>query len=157
MPKSTAGARKLTAYISSNSQLQVLNCYKMKNSAPPEVKPPTPAPKQRDVQPRPIQSVSYLGDTVEEAAASAAYKIADAENKSSVAAESVREAERVARMAEDMEALLQFAMDCFEQSTHFEPQYLFLTPLCLLHLYMCKNRVFTRFRSYWQVLEAIFC
>lgn len=121
----------------------------MKNTAPPDVKPPTPAPKQREMQPRPMQSASYLGATVEEAAASAAYKIADAENKSSVAAESVKEAERVARMAEDMEALLQFAMDCFEQSTHFKPQYLSLTSLCLLFK--------PSFRSFWQVLEAIFC
>lgn len=47
---------------------------------------------------------------------SAAYKIAEAENKSFVAAEAVKEAERVSTMAEDMESLLQFATDCFDQS-----------------------------------------
>ncbi|XP_042000767.1 telomere repeat-binding factor 5-like [Salvia splendens] len=69
------------------------------------------------IQPRPNQSIGRLVDTVEEAAASAAYQIAEAENKSFVAADSVKEAERVARMAQDEETLLQFAMDCFNQTT----------------------------------------
>lgn len=111
---------KTGGFISSNSQLQVQNCYKIKNGAVLETRPPPP--RQKDVQqPRQIQSIGHLGDTVEEAAAYAAYKIAEAENKSFVAAESVKEAERVARMAEDMESLLQFAMDCFDQSTLSKP------------------------------------
>ncbi|XP_041996687.1 telomere repeat-binding factor 4-like [Salvia splendens] len=65
----------------------------------------------------PIQSIGCLVDKVEEAAASAAYQIAEAENKSFVAVESVKEAERVAKMAQDNESLLQFAMDCFNQTT----------------------------------------
>lgn len=101
---------------SSNAPLQVQNCYRIKNGAVPVVDTRPPAPRPKEVQPRPIQSIGYLGDTVEEAAASAAYKIAEAENKSFVAAESVKEAERVSKMAEDMESLLQFAMDCFDQS-----------------------------------------
>ncbi|KAK6126787.1 hypothetical protein DH2020_039476 [Rehmannia glutinosa] len=71
--------------------------------------------RQKDSRPRPVQSNGFLGDTVEEAAVSAAYKIAEAENKSFVAAEAVKEAERVSNMAEDMESLLQFASDCFDQ------------------------------------------
>lgn len=99
---------------------KVQNCYRIKNGAVPVVDTRPPAPRPKEVQPRPIQSIGYLGDTVEEAAASAAYKIAEAENKSFVAAESVKEAERVSKMAEDMESLLQFAMDCFDQSSHGE-------------------------------------
>ncbi|PIN22959.1 hypothetical protein CDL12_04311 [Handroanthus impetiginosus] len=98
---------------------KVQNCYKIKKGALADTK--TPAARQKDQpQPRPVHSIGYLGDTVEEAAVSAAYKIAEAENKSFVAAESVKEAERVSAMAEDMESLLQFAIDCFEQSAYGE-------------------------------------
>ncbi|XP_057766474.1 telomere repeat-binding factor 4-like [Salvia miltiorrhiza] len=106
---------RLRTLVQQDKLEKVQNHYKIKNGAALDTRPP--APRQKDVQPRPIQSIGYLGDTVEEAAASAAYKIAEAENKSFVAAESVKEAERVARMAEDMESLLQFAMDCFDQSS----------------------------------------
>ncbi|KAK6120397.1 hypothetical protein DH2020_045877 [Rehmannia glutinosa] len=95
---------------------KVQNCYKIKKDTQLDTKSSTAA-RQKDSQPRPIQSIGYLGDTVEEAAVCAAYKIAEAENNLFVAAESVREAERVSTMAEDMESLLQFAMDCFDQST----------------------------------------
>ncbi|XP_042052199.1 telomere repeat-binding factor 4-like [Salvia splendens] len=112
---------RLRTLVQQDKLEKVNNYYKIKNSAALDTKPPAPAPapvpRQRDVQPRPIQSVGNLGDTVEESAASTAYKIAEAENKSFVAAESVKEAERVARMAEDQESLLQFAMDCFDLSS----------------------------------------
>ncbi|KAI3443609.1 hypothetical protein Pfo_000274 [Paulownia fortunei] len=97
---------------------KVQNCYKIKKDALLDTKSPTA--RQKDSQPRPVQSIGYLGDTVEEAAVCAAYKIAEAENKSFVAAESVKEAERVSSMAEDMESLLQFAIDCFDQSARGE-------------------------------------
>ena len=95
------------------------------------------------MQPRPIQSIGNLADTVEEAAASAAYKIAEAENKSFVAAESVKESERVDRMAEEMESQLQFAMDCYEQST---PSNLTIfasphTDICRTYIFIYKNHV----------------
>ncbi|XP_042047367.1 telomere repeat-binding factor 4-like [Salvia splendens] len=110
---------RLRTLVQQDKLEKVNNYYKIKNSAALDTKPPAPAPvpRQRDVQPRPIQSIGNLADTVEEAAASAAYKIAEAENKSFVAAESVKESERVDRMAEEMESLLQFAMDCYEQSS----------------------------------------
>lgn len=95
--------------------------------------------RPKELQPRQVQSIGYLGDTVEESAISAAYKIAEAENKSFVAAEAVKEAERVAAMAEDMEALLQFATDCFDQSNTSCELYNFLffflknwNPFCVL-------------------------
>ncbi|KAL0346716.1 UNVERIFIED_CONTAM: Telomere repeat-binding factor 4 [Sesamum calycinum] len=97
---------------------KVQNCYKIKRDAVLDTK--TPAARQKDSRPRPVPSIGYLGDTVEEAAISAAYKIAEAENKSFVAAESVKEAERVSTMAEDMESLLQFAVECFDQSARGE-------------------------------------
>ncbi|KAL8498081.1 hypothetical protein ACS0TY_021419 [Phlomoides rotata] len=93
---------------------KVQNCYRIKSKGQIETRSPMMRPKE--LQPRQVQSIGYLGDTVEESAISAAYKVAEAENKSFVAAEAVKEAERVATMAEDMEALLQFATDCFDQS-----------------------------------------
>ncbi|KAG6431680.1 hypothetical protein SASPL_109762 [Salvia splendens] len=84
---------RLRTLVQQDKLEKVNNYYKIKNSAALDTKPPAPAPvpRQRDVQPRPIQSIGNLADTVEEAAASAAYKIAEAENKSFVAAESVKE------------------------------------------------------------------
>ena len=75
----------------------------------------------------PIQSIGCPVDTVEEAAASAAYQIAVAENKSFVAVESVKEWERVDRMAQDNESILQFATDCLNQSKLSNPCIVFST------------------------------
>lgn len=97
---------------------KVQNCYRVKRDALPDMRTTTVGLK--DSHTRQIQSVGLLGDTVEEAASSAAFRIAEAENKSFVAAEAVKEAERVAMMAEEMEALLQFATDCFDQCLHGE-------------------------------------
>ncbi|KAL1563339.1 telomere repeat-binding factor 4-like [Salvia divinorum] len=88
------------------------NCYRIKSKTQLDTRIPITRPKE--LQPRQVQSIGYLGNTVEEAAVSAAYKIAEAENKSFVAAEAVKEAERVSMMAEDMESFLQFAMDCYD-------------------------------------------
>lgn len=75
----------------------------------------TPAPRPKEIRPRPSQTTNNLGDTVQEAAVSTAYKIAEAENKSFVAAEAVKEAERVSKMAEDTDSLLQLAKEIFEK------------------------------------------
>ncbi|XP_050364448.1 single myb histone 4-like [Argentina anserina] len=94
-----------------------------KASLPPKHKDPPPAPnapkqndttlalKQNDVQPTQLQSPADVipYETVEEAAVAAAYKIADAENKSFVAAEAVKESERVSQMFEDTNSVLQLA------------------------------------------------
>lgn len=109
--------------------MQVQNCYKIKSKAQLDTRNATT--RQKDLQPRQFQSIGYLGDTVEEAAVSAAYKIAEAENKSFVAAEAVKEAERVSTMAEDMESLLQFATDCFDQSNSLQTRLSFSLTWCL--------------------------
>lgn len=95
--------------------LQVQNCFKIKEDASLGTK--TPTPKQKDIRPKPLHSTNDINpaDTVGEAAAAAAGQVADAENKSFVAAEAVKEAERVSRMAEDTESLLQLAKEIFER------------------------------------------
>nr|GMD50550.1 telomere repeat-binding factor 4-like [Ipomoea batatas]GME03840.1 telomere repeat-binding factor 4-like [Ipomoea batatas]GME20334.1 telomere repeat-binding factor 4-like [Ipomoea batatas] len=81
----------------------------------------TPTPKIKESGPKEdLQNTGYLGDTVEEAAIAAAYMIAEAENKSFVAAEAVKEAERVSRMAEDSDVLLQLAKDIYDKCARGE-------------------------------------
>ncbi|XP_020552192.1 telomere repeat-binding factor 4 isoform X2 [Sesamum indicum] len=77
----------------------------------------TPTPKQKGVNSRPLQKsrLTISAETVEDAAKTAADKIAEAENKSFVAAEAVKESERVSRMAEDADALLMHLKEVFEQ------------------------------------------
>ncbi|GFY98472.1 homeodomain-like/winged-helix DNA-binding family protein [Actinidia rufa] len=79
-----------------------------------------PTLKPKDIRPKQSQTTSYLGDTIEEAAVAAAYKVADAENKSFVAAEAVKEADRVSRMAEEADSLLQLAKEIFERCSRGE-------------------------------------
>lgn len=114
---------RLRRLVTQDKLEKVQNCYKMKTDVSSGTKTPlpTPTPKQ-DIQPRPLQSIGYLtiGDTVEAAAEAAACKIADAENKSFVAAEAVKEAERVSKMAEDTDSFLQLAKEIFEKCSRGE-------------------------------------
>lgn len=75
----------------------------------------TPTPKQKDIRLRQNSGVVSSGETMEEAAITAAYKVAEAENKSFLAAEAVKEAERVSKMAEDTDSMLQLVKEIYEQ------------------------------------------
>ncbi|XP_044464196.1 telomere repeat-binding factor 4-like [Mangifera indica] len=99
---------------------KVQNCFKLKEAAVSGTQ--TPIPKQKDIRPRPLQSINHISsaNTVEAAAVAAASQIADAENKSFVAAEAVKEAERISRMAEDTDSLLQLAKEIFEKCSQGE-------------------------------------
>ncbi|PON39503.1 Telomeric repeat-binding factor [Parasponia andersonii] len=101
---------------------KIQNCYKMKSDADASFGTKTPAPKQGS-QPRPSQTAVHRTtstDVVDEAAVAAAYKIAEAENRSFVAAEAVKEAERISEMAEDSESILQLAKEIFEKCSQGE-------------------------------------
>lgn len=95
--------------------MQVLNGYKIKKETPLAVK--TPSPKQKDIRSRQSQNSGLKNSTesVQDAADTAAYKVADAENKSFLAAEAVKEAERISKMAEDTESMLQLVKEMYEQ------------------------------------------
>ena len=69
------------------------------------------------MRPKPVQNTDLInsGDTVTEAADDAAYLVAEAENKSFVATEAVKESERVSKMAEDANSLLQLANEILEK------------------------------------------
>ncbi|KAL0380550.1 UNVERIFIED_CONTAM: Telomere repeat-binding factor 4 [Sesamum angustifolium] len=77
----------------------------------------TPTQKTKGVNSTPLQKsrLTISAETVEDAAKTAADKIAEAENKSFVAAEAVKESERVSRMAEDADALLMHLKEVLEQ------------------------------------------
>ncbi|XP_047333596.1 telomere repeat-binding factor 4 [Impatiens glandulifera] len=101
------------------------NCsYKIRKETSP-VKKTTPPLRQKDVvrPTRPVQSSHGFvtaEETLEEAAVTTAYMLSEAENKSFVAAEAVKEAERVANLAENMNALLQLAKEIYEQCSQGE-------------------------------------
>ncbi|XP_068648197.1 single myb histone 4-like [Aristolochia californica] len=92
------------------------NGYKLKDSS---FATKTPTLKQKDLvqRSRPPQTSSFnrAADAAEEASMTAAYKIADAEAKSYLASQAVKEAERVSRMAEETDSLLQIAKEIFDQ------------------------------------------
>lgn len=108
---------RLRRLVAQDKLEKVQNCYRIKKDILLGSKAPTPKPKE--IRPRPLQT-SYLGDTVQEAAVAAAYKIAEAENKSFVAAEAVKEAERISKMAEDTDSLLQLAQEIFDKCSRGE-------------------------------------
>lgn len=54
-------------------------------------------------------------NAIEEASITAAYKIADAEAKAYLASEAIKEAEKVSRMAEETDSLLQIAKEIYER------------------------------------------
>ncbi|KAJ6355673.1 hypothetical protein OIU77_006118 [Salix suchowensis] len=99
---------------------KVQNCYKIKKSSSFGTK--TPTPKQKEMRPKPVQNIDHInsGDTVTEAADDAAYMVAEAENKSFVATEAVKESERVSKMAEDANSLLQLANEILEKCSRGE-------------------------------------
>nr|QSD99521.1 MYB family transcription factor [Melilotus albus] len=105
---------------------KVQNCYKIKIESPSvtkspspkqkqkEARPPPPSPKQKVVR-RPRRKSSVSDHMLKEAADTAAYIIAEAENKSYLATEAVKETERFSRMAEENDAMLLLAEQLYEQ------------------------------------------
>ncbi|XP_015576140.1 telomere repeat-binding factor 4 [Ricinus communis] len=110
---------RLRRLVSQGKLEKVQNGYRISKDAALGAK--TPTPRQKDVRPRQSQNSGLTsGETVEEAAIAAAYKVAEAENKSFLAAEAVKEAERVSKMAEDTDSMLQLVKDIYEQCSRGE-------------------------------------
>ncbi|XP_044494890.1 telomere repeat-binding factor 4 [Mangifera indica] len=111
---------RLRRLVSQGKLEKVQNCFKIRKDTLLGMK--TPTPKQKDVRLRLLQNsaLTTLGETVEEASITAAYRIAEAENKSFLAAEAVKEAERVSKMAEDTDVMLQLVKDIYEQCSRGE-------------------------------------
>ncbi|KAF5466419.1 hypothetical protein F2P56_016345 [Juglans regia] len=99
---------------------KVQNCYKIRKETVLGTK--TPSPKQRDVKPRQSLSSGLMttSETVDDAANAAAYRVADAENKAYMAAEAVKEAERISKVAEDTDSMLQLVKEIYERCSRGE-------------------------------------
>ncbi|GAA0157722.1 chromatin/chromatin-binding, or -regulatory protein [Lithospermum erythrorhizon] len=110
------GAR-LRRLVSQDKLEKVQNCFRIKREILQGAKP---SPNKQESQIKPSQTVGLLGNTVEEAVVAAAYKVAEAENKSFVASEAVKEAERVSKLAEESDAFLQLAMEILEKCNRGE-------------------------------------
>ncbi|KAK4774626.1 hypothetical protein SAY86_009561 [Trapa natans] len=110
---------RLRRLVAQDKLEKVQNGYKLKEETSSGVKA-LPL-LEKDVQHRQFQPFATttpnikFGETVEEAAIAAAYKIAEAENKTFVAAEAVKEAERVSKMAEDADSMLLLAREILDR------------------------------------------
>lgn len=93
------------------------NGYKLKKDATFGTKTPTPTRNHRDIRPRKLQNSGSMTftETVQDAAETAAYKLADAEEKSFVAAVAMKEADRISKMTEDNESVLQLIEEIYER------------------------------------------
>ncbi|EOY27161.1 PREDICTED: telomere repeat-binding factor 4 [Theobroma cacao] len=109
---------RLRRLVSQGKLEKIQNCYKIRKDILMGTK--TPTPKQKDIRLRQNSGVVSSGETMEEAAITAAYKVAEAENKSFLAAEAVKEAERVSKMAEDTDSMLQLVKEIYEQCSRGE-------------------------------------
>ncbi|KAA3490375.1 telomere repeat-binding factor 4-like [Gossypium australe] len=109
---------RLRRLVSQGKLEKVQNCYKIREDTLMGTE--TPTPKQKDVRLRQNSGAIGSGETVEEAAITTAYTVAEAENKSFLAAEAVKEAERVSKMAEDTDSMLQLVKEIYEQCSRGE-------------------------------------
>ncbi|XP_043722646.1 telomere repeat-binding factor 4-like [Telopea speciosissima] len=109
---------KLRRLVAQDKLEKIQNCYKKKEDSSFGTRAPPP----KQIRPRQSQNPGFIAsvDAVEEAAAAAAYKIAEAESKSFVASGAVAEAEKIAKMAEEAESLVLLAKQIFEQCSRGE-------------------------------------
>lgn len=91
--------------------MQVEQRFKIKNSGSR-----IPTPRQRDAKPGTSRKSGLLDPaTLEGAVSIASNRIADAEHKSCVAVEAVKESEDIAELAEEAELMLEIAKGIWEQ------------------------------------------
>ncbi|XP_071706336.1 telomere repeat-binding factor 4 [Rutidosis leptorrhynchoides] len=111
---------RLRRLVAQDKLEKVQNCYRLRKELENGSK--GPIPKAKEIGPRifAVNNSQHVGETLQEAAVTAAYKVAEAENKSFVAAEAVKEAERVSRMAEEAEAFLHLAQQIYDRCSRGE-------------------------------------
>ncbi|KAL3528608.1 hypothetical protein ACH5RR_007930 [Cinchona calisaya] len=110
---------KLRRLVLQGKLVKVQNCFKMKDVS---LGAKTPTPKQKDVCSRASQKIGSdtSTGTWKDAAIIAACRIVEAENKSFIAAEAVKEYERIVEMAEDTESALLLVKDIYNQCSQGE-------------------------------------
>lgn len=97
---------------------KVDSLYRLKNNNTME----TNASNQKDIWAKQHLSAVYskAGESLEEAAKTAAFKVVEAEDKSCMAAEAVKELEKFTKMAEETDSILQLAKEIFDRCSHGE-------------------------------------
>ncbi|KAK2965615.1 hypothetical protein RJ640_008456 [Escallonia rubra] len=102
---------KIGRFILQGKLEKVRKCYKITNRA---LGLKTPTPELKDARYRPPQD-SGLNGTLEDAASNAANTIADANYRSTLASEAVQEVEKISKLAEEDESVLQLVKELYEQ------------------------------------------
>ncbi|KAM0932521.1 putative transcription factor MYB-HB-like family [Dioscorea sansibarensis] len=108
---------KLRRFIKQDKIIKGRKGYLLKESS---LATKTPSPKLKDLahhRPKIPNNSGLCSSTnsIEEAAITAAYRIADAEAKAYLASEAMKEAENIAKMAEDTDSLLLLAKEIYEK------------------------------------------
>ncbi|KAK3013478.1 hypothetical protein RJ639_009786 [Escallonia herrerae] len=106
---------KIGRFILQGKLEKVRKCYKITNTA---LGLKTSTPELKDA--RPPQDSGLYG-TLEDAASNAANMIADANYRSSLAAEAVQEVEKISKLAEEDESILQLVKELYEQYSSVDP------------------------------------
>ncbi|TKY64332.1 Telomere repeat-binding factor 5 [Spatholobus suberectus] len=113
---------RLRRLVSQGKLEKVQNCYKIKREASMGTK--SPAPKQKDVRSpqwqSPASAFMASDEKIKEAADTAADRVAVAESKSYLAAEAIKEAEKISLLVEHSDSMLQLAKDIYEQCSRGE-------------------------------------
>ncbi|RZC68206.1 hypothetical protein C5167_031456 [Papaver somniferum] len=109
---------KLRRLVAQDKLEKVQNYYKIKKDATFGTRS---HPKAKESQAKKSPDCRFPGSTIMESSIFTAQKIAEAENKSFVASEAVKEAERVEGMAEHSACMKQFFEDILEQCKRGEP------------------------------------
>ncbi|VVA95085.1 unnamed protein product [Arabis nemorensis] len=99
---------------------QLQNFYKIPD--PSETVTPAPKPKETNTKPRQSnnQASTVSQVMIEEAAITAAYKLVEAENKTDVAKVAVEELDKMTKLAEETEFLMELAKEMREQCSRGE-------------------------------------
>ncbi|GAU33943.1 hypothetical protein TSUD_357430 [Trifolium subterraneum] len=102
---------RLRTLVNQEKLEKVQNCYKIKKETSLVTK--SSSSKQKAI--RPQQQSSVADDMMKKAADTAAYIVAEAENKSYRAVEACKETERFSRLAEENDAMLMLAEQLYDQ------------------------------------------
>ncbi|KAH7686456.1 Myb domain-containing protein [Dioscorea alata] len=108
---------KLRRFIKQDKIIKGRKGYLLKESS---LATKTPSPKQKDPahhRPKIPNNSGFCSsmNSIEDASITAAYRIADAEAKAYLASEAMKEAENIAKMAEDTDSLLLLAKEIYEK------------------------------------------
>ncbi|XP_058748938.1 telomere repeat-binding factor 4-like [Vicia villosa] len=109
---------KLRRLVTQGKLEKVQNSYKIKDTSAetkPDVDSKPPAPKEMNSPAPAASNTSAFDNAMREASEIVAFRIADAENKSFLAAEAVKETERYAKFVEENDAMLKFAEELLEK------------------------------------------